>query len=130
LLFLSCSDSTTGPEDTSGIEGSWDLYSYEFGGGQVGIVSGSGSYTADFTPDGRVSARADCNRCSSSYSAASPPSMTLEIGPLACTRAYCGEASLFDDYTAALDGATSFERSSSGLVIRHPGGSLRFVPRP
>jgi len=54
--------------------------------------------------------------------------MTLEIGSLACTRAYCGEASLFDDYAAALDGATSFERSSSGLVIRHPHGSLRFVP--
>ena len=70
-------------------------------------------------------ARADCNRCSASYSAAGT---NLEIGALACTRAYCGDESLFDDYVAALDAATSFERSSASLVIRHPLGSLLFVP--
>lgn len=126
LLFLSCSESTTGVEGPAGIEGSWDLRSYQFAGGPVGTVSEFGSYTAEFTPDGHLSASADCNRCSSSYSAAESG---LEIGALACTRAYCGETSLFDDYVAALDGANGFERSSSSLVIRHPGGSLRFVPK-
>jgi heat shock protein HslJ len=127
-LFLSCSDSATGPEPSEGVEGSWNLYSYQFAGGPVGIVSESGSYTVEFTADGRVGVRADCNRCSSSYSASGPPLMTLDIGNLACTRAYCGEASLFDAYTIALGGASSFERSSSGLLIWHPNGSLRFVP--
>jgi len=70
-------------------------------------------------------ARADCNRCSASYSAAGT---NLELAALACTRAYCGDESLFDDYVAALDAATSFERSSASLVIRHPLGSLLFVP--
>ena len=126
LLFLSCSDSTTGPDDSPSIEGSWDLRSFQLSGGPVATVPESGFYTADFTADGRVSARADCNRCSASYSAAG---MNLEIGALACTRAYCGEASLFDDYVAALDGSISFERSSSGLVIRHPRGVLSFVPK-
>jgi heat shock protein HslJ len=125
LLFLSCSDSTTAPDSTS-IEGSWDLQGFQFAGGPVSTVPASGLYTADFTAEGQVSARADCNRCSASYSAAGT---NLQIGALACTRAYCGELSLFDDYVEALDGATSFDRSSVTLVIRFPGGSLRFVPR-
>lgn len=125
-LFVSCSDSTTGPEERASVEGSWDLRSFQFSGGPVGTVTEPGHYTADFTADGHVSARADCNRCSASYSAAGT---NLEISVLACTRAYCGESSLFDDYAAALDDATSFERSSSSLVIHNPRGSLRFVPR-
>ena len=127
LLFLSCSDSPTGPNEDKSVEGSWDLRSFQFTGGPVGMVLEPGFYTADFTADGHVSARADCNRCSASYSAAGT---SLEIGALACTRAYCGESSLFDDYAAALDDATSFERSSSSLVIRNPRGSLQFVPKP
>ena len=125
LLFLSCSDSPIGPDNLQSVQGSWELQSFQIAGGATGIVE-PGFYTADFAADGRVSARADCNRCSASYSAAGT---NLEIGSLACTRAYCGDASLFDDYVAALDGATSFERSSSSLVIRHPRGSLRFVPK-
>ncbi len=126
FLFLSCSDRTTGPGDLPGLQGSWELQSFQIDGGPMGVVTEPGQYTADFTSDGRVSARADCNRCSASYSASGS---LLEIGALACTRAYCGDESFFDDYVAALDGATSFERSSSSLVIRHPRGSLRFTPR-
>lgn len=124
FLFLSCSD-TTGPDAPASIEGSWDLRSFQLGGSPAASVE-PGFYTADFTADGRVSARADCNRCTSSYSATGT---SLEIGALACTRAYCGDASFFDGYVAALDSATSFEGSSSTLVIRHPLGSLVFVPR-
>ncbi len=123
LLLLSCSSSTTHSDDP-GPEGAWELQSFQIVSGPAQIVE-PGLYTADFTEDDRVSARADCNRCSASYAAAGT---SLEIGVLACTRAYCGEASLFDDYVAALDDATSFERSSSSLVIRHPRGNLRFVP--
>lgn len=127
LLFLSsCSDSTTGPEESPSVAGLWDLRSFDLAGEPVATMVEPGIYTAEFTADGHVSARADCNRCSASYSAAGT---NLEIDALACTRAYCGEASLFDDYVAALDNATSFERSSSSLVIRHPRGTLRFVPK-
>ena len=125
LVFFSCSDSPTGPDEGTSVEGSWDLRSFQLAGGLVGLIE-PGFYTADFTADGHVSARADCNRCSASYSVAGT---NLEIGTLACTRAYCGEASLFDDYVAALDSATSFGRSTASLVIRHPRGILSFVPR-
>jgi len=129
LLFFSCSDSPSGPDEGTSVAGSWDFRSFKLAGEPVATIVEPGFYTAEFTADGQVSARADCNRCSASYSAAGPPWMTLEIDALACTRAYCGEASLFDDYVAALDNATSFERSSSSLVIRHPRGTLRFVPK-
>lgn len=124
-MLLSCSESTMSP-DGDGAEGSWELQAFQIASGPGQVVE-PGFYTADFTAAGRVSVRADCNRCSASYSAAGTK---LEIGVLACTRVYCGDGSLFDDYVTALDAATSFERSSSYLVIRHPRGTLRFVPRP
>jgi heat shock protein HslJ len=125
-VFLSCSGRPTGPGDLPGVQGSWELQAYEVAGDSRRAIAEPGLYTADFTADSRVSARADCNRCSSSYSTAGAG---LEIGALACTRAYCGDESFSDDYVAALDEAASFERSASSLVIRHPRGSLRFVPR-
>jgi hypothetical protein len=54
----------------------------------------------------------------------------LAIGALACTRAYCGEGSLFNAYVAALDSAVSFERSGTSLWIRHPRVTLRFTANP
>jgi heat shock protein HslJ len=124
-MLVSCSESTMSP-DGEGPEGSWELQAFQIASGPGQMVE-PGLYTADFTAAGRVSARADCNRCSASYSAAGTK---LEIGALACTRVYCGDGSLFDDYVTALDGATSFERSSADLVIRHPRATLRFIPRP
>jgi heat shock protein HslJ len=125
LLTFSCSESTTGPDDL-GLEGAWELQSLQIASGPAQSVE-PGSYTAEFTADGGVTARADCNRCSGSYSSAGTG---LEIGALACTRAYCGDLSLSDEYVGGLDGAASFERSGTGLWIRYPGGSLRFLARP
>ena len=124
-MLVSCSESTMSP-DAQGPEGAWELLAFQIASGPEQMVE-PGLHTADFTVAGRVSARADCNRCSASYSAAGTK---LEIGALACTRVYCGDGSLFDEYVTALDGATSFERTSSNLVIRHPRGTLRFIPRP
>jgi heat shock protein HslJ len=125
FLTLSCSDSTTTPEEP-GLEGAWELQSFQIASGPEQMVE-PGAYTAEFTADGRVASRADCNRCSGAYSSAG---MGLEIGSLACTRAYCGEKSLFDAYVEALDRAVSFDRSGTSLWIRHPGGTLRFAASP
>jgi heat shock protein HslJ len=125
-LALSCSDTPSGPEAPETVLGSWELRAIQIPGEPAASVEG-GLYTADFTTDGRVSARADCNRCSGSYSASG---VSLDIGVLACTRAYCGDQSLFDEYTVALDGAASFERTSGSLVIRYAGGTLLFAEKP
>ncbi len=128
-LAFSCSESPSGPNEPESILGSWELRSIQLAGQPATSVE-PGLYTADFTAEGRVSARADCNRCAASYSSSSSGGANLEIGALACTRAYCGDESLFDEYAGALDGATSFERSSTSLVIRSASGSLRFVHKP
>ena len=82
-LALSCSDSPSGPNAPESVLGSWELQSIQIAGEPVTSVD-PGLYTADFTMEGRVSARADCNRCSGSYAASGA---TLDIGALACTRA-------------------------------------------
>jgi heat shock protein HslJ len=124
-LFISCSDSPSGPSEPQSVLGSWELRSIQLAGQPATSVE-PGLYTADFNTEGRVSARADCNRCSASYSTSSTGGMNLEIGALACTRAYCGDESLFDEYAGALDGANSFQRSGASLVIQHSRGTLSF----
>ena len=77
------------------------------------------AYTIRFTPDGQVVIGADCNRCSGSYTSAGT---TLAIGPLACTQAACPPGSLFVPYTAALSGASAFQRNGNALRITSSTG--------
>ena len=123
-ILSSCNDGTTDPSGASAIQGSWELQSIQIGDTVIAVAGEPESYTAEFGADGRLAVRADCNRCASAYSTSGT---ALDIGVLACTRAYCGPESLEGDYVSALDLATSFERSASSLVVRHPGGALRFT---
>ena len=72
-----------------------------------------------------MNTKADCNQCNTSYQV---DGETLTTGPLACTRAFCGDDSLSDEYIAALDSATSFANSGSDLLVAYDGGVLRFRP--
>jgi heat shock protein HslJ len=131
--LASCNDRITDPSDApgrkpsdvAGIQGSWDLKSIQNADGTIAVVDEPGRYTAEFGAYGRLSVKADCNRCSSAYSTTGT---RLSVGALACTRAYCGDASYDDEYVSALYRAISFERTGSSLVLRHAGGALRFEP--
>lgn len=125
--LASCSDRVTEPSGAAAIQGSWELRSIQIADDVIALAGAPGRYTADFGADGRLSVRSDCNRCSSAYSTSG---MALEVGALACTRAYCGDESHDNEYVSALDRATSFERAGSSLVVRHAGGALRFEPLP
>ena len=46
---------------------------------------------------------------------------------MACTRAFCGEASFSDEYITALAGATSWEGPGNELRLIYPGGTLSFL---
>jgi heat shock protein HslJ len=81
-------------------------------------------YTLRLRPDGRAAVRSDCNSCSGSYTLAGP---TLTFGPLACTRAYCGEASLDPKYPQALETARSWELDGPLLLISTPAGPISFL---
>lgn len=118
-------DTLSAPSE-EGIVGSWELRSIQIAGQPAASVE-AGRYTAEFSADGRLTVRADCNQCSGSYSTSGT---TLEIGVLACTRAYCGDESFFDDYSTGLDAATGFQRSGERLAIRYGSGSLVFAQVP
>jgi heat shock protein HslJ len=118
LLLTSC-DSVMSPEELSEAQGVWQLV--EISG--VVSVSRPEDYTVQFTADGIVRAQADCNRCNGSYEA---EGNNLSLGPLACTRAFCGPSSLFDEYVTALQTASSFVRRGSELELGTSSGTLKF----
>ena len=123
FLVAGCGDDEVGPTPLETIQGSWELQAIERNDGTVTNIADPSAYTAVFETDGRVSARADCNNWNSTYST---NGASLTIGAMACTRAFCGEASFSNEYIAALDGATSWEGSGSELRLMYPDGTLRF----
>ena len=113
---------TTGPSALTG--GVWKLQSIEtLSAGLVGI-SRPDNYTVEFVDPTRVSVRADCNVCSGTYSLSGAG---LTIGPLACTRAFCGATSQDTAFLEVLSSATTAGLRGIELSIDSPKGTLRFV---
>lgn len=73
---------------------SWQLVKFEGGDGSTLTPDDGSKYTIAFAPDGRVSARLDCNRGSGTWR--SEGANHLELGQLALTRAMCPPGSLHD----------------------------------
>ena len=104
-----------------GLVGTWKAVRLEKTGEAAVAVSDPALLTAEFSAEGRLSARADCNRCSAGYSTSGPG---LKVSPMACTRAYFGAASLDTDFVGLLGGATAWEVAGSTLTLTGPGGRL------
>jgi heat shock protein HslJ len=79
------------------------------------------NYTAQFGSDGQLNIRADCNTCFGNYETSGN---LITIGTLGCTRAACGEDSLFDEYVSSVAGASSFVRRGDTLELNSAGGAL------
>ena len=78
--------------------------------------------SAEFAANGRVSLRADCNRCSGGYIATTG---ALTVSPMACTRAYCSSAPLDTTFTMLVGQATVWTASNGSLELRGESGVLR-----
>lgn len=118
LLFGSCSSGTS-PSEVWETQGLWDLVGF----GKSSIPPNQ-TYNIQFSDDGRVNIRADCNTCFGGYETRGE---AITIGPaLGCTRAFCGPMSLFDEYVAAVSSVTRFVRRGDGLDLEYPGGILSF----
>jgi para-nitrobenzyl esterase len=72
---------------------SWQLIRFEGGDDTILTPDGPAKYTLAFGTDGRVAVRVDCNRGSATWKASDS---SLELGPLALTRAACPPGSLHD----------------------------------
>ena len=75
--------------------------------------------------DGRVSTRADCNTCSSTFTVSGQTINVAEA--LACTRAACPTMAFENEYTSILSGASAVAQSSTTLVLTSSRGVLTFT---
>ena len=102
----------------------WKLQSFQPSGSASIPVSNPERFTMELQTDGRMSVRADCNRCATGYSISGE---TLTVGPnAACTRAACASAPFDQQYVSALIGATTARVSGDTLECLSPLGILRF----
>ena len=124
---LASCDSGTSNSEVSELQGDWQLQSFALNDGRTVPVPNPEAYTVRFDADGSVNVRTDCNRCSGAYET---EGNNIEIGLLACTVAFCGDASLDSQYTAAISGASSFVRNGNELLLSYSGGTMRFQVSP
>jgi heat shock protein HslJ len=104
--------------------GTWRLVALRETGQPEIAITRPDLFTAEFTADGRIHLRADCNRCTGSYT--SGPG-SLGVTPMACTRAYCAATAPLDDtFTKLVSGATSWTADSRTLELASGAGTLRF----
>ena len=81
------------------------------------------NYTLTFNADGTAGIRSDCNSCSGSFTADED---SLRFGNLACTLAFCGDASLDARFQSALGSASNYDIDTS-LFLDYEGGTMRFL---
>jgi heat shock protein HslJ len=85
-------------------------------------------YTIQFTPEGTLYIRADCNSGRASYEIADG---ALSLGPIALTRASCAPGSLAEPFVGQLANAVSLQVAESELRLGlHDGGTMTFVAQP
>lgn len=120
VALSACDESPTSPSDLVGE--TWRLASIERSGASPIVVPDPSRYTIQFLAGGRVSVRADCNTCSGPYVL---DGLALSIRALACTRAFCGTASLDGEFTQALGQARLLARAGSQLTVRADGVTLQ-----
>ena len=82
----------------------------------------SGRFFVEFT-ESRVTARADCNSCTGSFSA-TPDRLTISL--LACTRAFC-VSPLANPFVEHLQSATTARSRPPVFAFNGPSGQLVFV---
>ncbi|HQZ16479.1 MAG TPA: META domain-containing protein [Vicinamibacteria bacterium] len=120
ILASGCGeDVLTGPTAVTG--GVWKLQSLETPALFV-PVGRPESYTVEFRDAAVLAVKADCNSCSGTYTISGS---SLTIGALACTRAFCGEASLDTAFLAVLTNASSFGVTDAELKIFSSKGTAR-----
>lgn len=73
--------------------------------------------------DGRINIQSDCNRCNGS---AALDANSLDVGPLACTRAFCASAPVDNRFVTALQGRHNAVVNNSRLTLTSDRGVLVF----
>lgn len=129
---VACDESLAAPSPTSQsaaaapvTDGVWRLQSFLRADSTSVPVPDPDRFTIEVAADGRLAVRADCNRCSGSYSQSSGE---LKVGTvMACTKAFCSTSPFDSQYTAALSDATLVRATDATLEFSSSAGVLKFV---
>lgn len=115
------SQGATGRESAADLLGVWRLLRMEKAGQKPVVPPADVVLTVEFRGDGRAHLVADCNRCNTGFTAGSS---TIEVGLMACTRAYCPSAPLDADFESLVGSASSWNVKGAQLTLSSPRGSL------
>jgi heat shock protein HslJ len=118
----SAGDGGAGSQSTPSLRGEWQLVSLQRAGQEAVDAPAGHRFSADFQADGRVGLVADCNRCSAGYTAGAE---SLEVGLMACTRAYCSTAPLDTDFAGLVSAARRWSLAGEQLQLSSEAGTLR-----
>jgi heat shock protein HslJ len=133
LVVTGCSSGPRTPASPSPIVGStaltadvlaatWRLHSIQPAGQAEQVSPAGADYTLTFTD--RLSLRADCNTCSSSFTI---DGSTISVASaMACTRAFCPTAAFAHDYTSLMSGDFTVTTTASSMTWSSPRGTIRF----
>lgn len=85
----------------------------------------SESYTLTLNTDGTINGKADCNNFTGSYEITGS---NITFGPMATTRAFCGESSLDTQYLQDLSNAATYFTQEGDLYIdlQFDSGIMKF----
>jgi heat shock protein HslJ len=113
----------------AGLEGtSWRLVRFEAGDEAVLTPDDPSKYTLEFRPEGKLSARIDCNRGTATWKSEGPDQ--LELGPIELTRMACPPSPMSDRVLKDWSSVRSYVRRNGRLVVSlmADGGIYEFEP--
>jgi heat shock protein HslJ len=119
------------PSPSSALSGtSWQLVKFQGSDESTLTPDDRAKYTIEFGPEGRLTARIDCNRGRGTWK--SRGSSQIEFGPLALTRAKCPAGSLHDQIVKQWGNIRSYVIRDSHLflALMADGGIYEFEPIP
>jgi heat shock protein HslJ len=125
LLLAACTqEATPTPSDSiQDIVWQWESATNKTTG-EVTTVTNPENYSITFNTDGTLVGKADCNNFNGTYSQES--GFSIKIG--ASTMAYCGDASLDQQYLTLLSSiAAGGPDGSGGLALETAGGEQRML---
>jgi heat shock protein HslJ len=106
------------------VAGSWSLVSMQPAGQTAQAAPAGATYSVTLA-DGKISTRADCNMCSTSFTLSGQMLNVAEA--MACTRAACPTMAFENAFTSILAGASTAEQSGATLVLTSSRGVLTFT---
>jgi heat shock protein HslJ len=121
-VTMACESSPLAPSDLIG--DTWRLVSIVETGTTPVTIDDPAKYTLNFKEDGGLGVKSDCNTCGGPYSLSGN---SIEIGPVVCTKVFCGDTSRDTAFTRALDKGRSASVDDNELTITGEGVRLTFV---